>query len=584
VASAPSGIDCGATCVASYPTGTVVKLNALPAAGAAFAGWSGAGCAGTGPCYVTLMSNAGVTAELVAAGPLAACSEAALRSAITEAVTGDVIVLPSGCTITLTGAADDYLNLSGDLDISPVTTAATKLTIRGGGPLTTTIDGGAVDRVFDIAGPGLDVTLEDLTIRNGDATWNVAESKLGGGILVQDATLTLRRVVITGSRASDGGGLFASNATVTLEQVTLGENTATTGVGGGAAFDGEARVENSTISDNHATTDGGGVFHGGGPLTVRSATIASNTAGARGGGLDSPGGAVLTNTILAGNTAATGPDCAGAIDGSTNDLIQSHDPSACVIATSAGDQLNQPAELGPLRNNGGGMPTRMPEAGSLALDRGSSSDCPAIDQRGRARPGYGACDIGAVEVRPAIFADVPPTSPFWPYVEDLATAGVASGCGAGSYCPDAPVTREQMAVFLIKADSGPAFTPPPCTASPFSDMSCGDAFARWVRELVARGVTAGCAAGSYCPTSPVTREQMAVFLLKTLEGPSFAPPACATAAFADVPCSSPFAPWIQELVRRGITAGCGAGTYCPGAPVTRAQMAVFILRTFGLAF
>jgi hypothetical protein len=95
-------------------------------------------------------------------------------------------------------------------------------------------------------------------------------------------------------------------------------------------------------------------------------------------------------------------------------------------------------------------------------------------------------------------------------------------------------------------------------------------------------VTTGCGGGNYCPNLTVTRAQMAVFLLKMLEGSAYAPPPCNTATFSDVPCSNPFAPWIEELVRRGITAGCGGGMYCPNNPVTRGQMAVFLSTTFGL--
>jgi hypothetical protein len=95
-------------------------------------------------------------------------------------------------------------------------------------------------------------------------------------------------------------------------------------------------------------------------------------------------------------------------------------------------------------------------------------------------------------------------------------------------------------------------------------------------------VTAGCGGGNYCPTADVTRAQMAVFLLRTLEGASYAPPACVTPVFSDVPCSSGFAPWINELAARGITAGCGGGNYCPSNPNTRGQMAVFLTTTFGL--
>jgi hypothetical protein len=180
------------------------------------------------------------------------------------------------------------------------------------------------------------------------------------------------------------------------------------------------------------------------------------------------------------------------------------------------------------------------------------------------------------------FPDVPPGHLFYRFVETLLHVGVTAGCTASTYCPDGVTTREQMAVFLLRAREGAGFTPPPCTTAPFPDVPCASSFAAWVQELVARGITAGCGGGLYCPTSPVTREQMAVFLLKTREGAGFTPPPCTTASFTDVPCASPFAPWVQELVARAITAGCGGGLYCPTDPVTRGQMAVFLTKTFAL--
>jgi hypothetical protein len=181
------------------------------------------------------------------------------------------------------------------------------------------------------------------------------------------------------------------------------------------------------------------------------------------------------------------------------------------------------------------------------------------------------------------FPDVPPAHPFYRFVETLLHVGVTAGCTATTYCPDGSTTREQMAVFLLRAKEGGGYTPPPCTSAPFPDVPCASPFAAWVQELVTRGITAGCGGGLYCPTNPVTREQMAVFLLKTHDGAAFTPPPCTTATFTDVPCASPFAAWVQELVARGITAGCGGGLYCPGDLVTRGQMAVFLTKTFGLA-
>jgi hypothetical protein len=74
---------------------------------------------------------------------------------------------------------------------------------------------------------------------------------------------------------------------------------------------------------------------------------------------------------------------------------------------------------------------------------------------------------------------------------------------------------------------------------------------------------------------------MAVFLLKAKHGSSYVPPGCA-GAFLDVPCPSTFANWIEQLAAEQITGGCGGGNYCPGNPNTRGQMAVFIVKTFGL--
>jgi S-layer homology domain len=118
----------------------------------------------------------------------------------------------------------------------------------------------------------------------------------------------------------------------------------------------------------------------------------------------------------------------------------------------------------------------------------------------------------------------------------------------------------------------------------FNDVPAGSPFCRFIEALADRGVTGGCGGSNYCPSASVGRAQMAVFLLKTLECSGYTPPPCVPGQemFNDVPASSPFCPWIEELVRRGITSGCGGGSYCPGASVTRAQLAVFLVRTFSI--
>jgi hypothetical protein len=180
------------------------------------------------------------------------------------------------------------------------------------------------------------------------------------------------------------------------------------------------------------------------------------------------------------------------------------------------------------------------------------------------------------------FTDVTPASGFYPFVETLLHRGVTAGCASGQYCPTAPVTREQMAAFVLVAREGPSYAPPPCGAPVFADVPAASPFCRWIEELARRGVAAGCGGGNYCPASPVTREQMAVFVLRTLD-PALSPPPCAPPnLYADVPESSPFCAWIEELTARGVVAGCGGGNYCPAAAVTREQMGVFLAVTFGL--
>jgi hypothetical protein len=143
-----------------------------------------------------------------------------------------------------------------------------------------------------------------------------------------------------------------------------------------------------------------------------------------------------------------------------------------------------------------------------------------------------------------------------------------------------------MAVFLLKASLGSDYVPPDCTGAVFDDVPCtGGPFDPWIEDLSNRGITGGCGGPNYCPSNTVTRAQMAVFLLKTLEGSAYDPPDCAD-VFDDVPCTpgAGFSDWIEELYNRQITGGCQASPllYCPGNPNNRGQMAVFLVKTFEL--
>ncbi|MEX1245671.1 MAG: PQQ-dependent sugar dehydrogenase [Thermoanaerobaculia bacterium] len=168
-----------------------------------------------------------------------------------------------------------------------------------------------------------------------------------------------------------------------------------------------------------------------------------------------------------------------------------------------------------------------------------------------------ACVSPAASARVQVdFLDVPPAHAFHDFVNTIARNGVTAGCGNGTtFCPDNPNTRAQMAVFLLKSKYGAEHVPPAATGTVFLDVPAADPFAPWIEELAALGVTVGCGGGNYCPGASVTRAQMAVFLLKTFLGSAYVPPAVAQ-IFDDVPPGAFAANWINDLYGREISGGC----------------------------
>lgn len=184
------------------------------------------------------------------------------------------------------------------------------------------------------------------------------------------------------------------------------------------------------------------------------------------------------------------------------------------------------------------------------------------------------------------FIDVP--NNYWAYaaIQKIYDLGITGGCSSTLplYCPNDPVARDQMAVFLLKAKFGANYQPPAPTGV-FADVPTTYWAAGWIERVRALGITGGCSATPlrYCPTGKVTRDQMAVLLLKAKYGGAYNPPV-ATGMFQDVPTSHWAASWIEQLAREGVTGGCATNPvrYCPNDQVKRDQMAVFLVRNFGL--
>jgi len=179
------------------------------------------------------------------------------------------------------------------------------------------------------------------------------------------------------------------------------------------------------------------------------------------------------------------------------------------------------------------------------------------------------------------FLDVPPSHWAYDFIEIVAANGITDGCGPSIYCPDDQVTRAQVAVFLERSINGGDFIPDPGLGNIFLDVPASYWAAGWIELLYVDGITSGCGTNIYCPEDAVTREQVAVLLLRAKYGAEYQPPA-PVGVFNDVAPSSFFAPWIEQLAAEGITTGCGDDNYCPKDAVTRDQMAVFLVKTFEL--
>ncbi|HSK23154.1 MAG TPA: S-layer homology domain-containing protein [Egicoccus sp.] len=170
------------------------------------------------------------------------------------------------------------------------------------------------------------------------------------------------------------------------------------------------------------------------------------------------------------------------------------------------------------------------------------------------------------------FRDVSSSSSHAANIRRIALSGVATGCTADRFCPADQVTREQMATFLgrakgvLTADSGP-----------FGDVSATGTHTGNVFGTAAAGIAVGCSNTGYCPSRALTRAEMAGFLGRALD---LTP--TPVSDFGDVAANDPDAGWIQAIADAGITGGCGGGDYCPDAPVSRQQMASFLVRAFGL--
>ena len=174
------------------------------------------------------------------------------------------------------------------------------------------------------------------------------------------------------------------------------------------------------------------------------------------------------------------------------------------------------------------------------------------------------------------FSDVGSGGVHEPAINDLADGGVFAGteCGGGLFCPDDPIDRWVMAVWLIRVLGDEPTTT--SGTSRFADVDVSEWWSTYAEELADRNITTGCKTGPlrYCPDDSVTRAQMATFLVRAFDLEPAAP-----AGFADTGGDT-HETNIDALAAANITAGCETDPlrYCPDQSVSRAQMATFLHR------
>lgn len=293
-----------------------------------------------------------------------------LRQAIADAGSGDTIVfnLPYPATITLT---------SGEIVIGK------NLTISGLGASNLTISGNNASRIFNI-NKGINVTISWITIANG--------AEYDGAGIYNRGTLTLVGSVISNNIAqNDGGGIYNhyDHGTLDVRESTFIGNSASWG-GGIKNQSATATLTNCTFYNNSADYRGGGIDNGrqGGypysTVNITNCTFSGNP----GGGIGNPASTTTaTNSIVANST---GQACVFSFAaGSTNNLSTDSTCSPGFTQVTASQ-----IALGTLT----GSPAYFPlNTGSVAIDTGTNTGCPATDERGMPRPQDGGCDVGSYE-------------------------------------------------------------------------------------------------------------------------------------------------------------------------------------------
>jgi len=198
-------------------------------------------------------------------------------------------------------------------------------------------------------------------------------------------------------------------------------------------------------------------------------------------------------------------------------------------------------------------------------------------------------DTADLTVQPSgMFSDVPPDHWACAEIEACVDAGIVQGYGDGTYQPIVYVSRDQMAVYISRALAGGESNVPEFTGTPsFTDVPLTWWALKHIEYAVANNVVQGYQDNTYHPEDIVDRAQMAVYVARAMVAPqgdaafdTYIP--VAPRNFPDVPSDSWGYKQIEYCVEHGVVQGYDDNLYHPEREVTRAQMAVYVCRAFGL--
>lgn len=278
----------------------------------------------------------------------------------------------------------------------------------------------------------------------------------GSGILVNGASAAprLRNLVVSGNRGAAGGGIAVTGgATPVISDTVVAANFAGGGYGLGGGMTirlSNPVLRNITFSDNVGSFGGG--LYVDAPIIASNLTFVGNTIGVGGSGpgVYADAAITLTNSVLWDGggelLAATGTPTI------TDSIVQGGCPAGVTCSRiGAGDP-----RLGPLRDNGGMVPSRAPGRGSAAIDAGGNAACTAADTRGLARPQGGRCDAGAVEVQALTFSSQAAYDGFVTETSRTSGRGGSVSAGAGALVVGDDVKDRQSRGILSFATALPS--------------------------------------------------------------------------------------------------------------------------------